>query len=78
MGSKSLNGFVLFDYSEDIPEYLPKLITGIATGTIKAQVDMGESAPGGKFVGLDQAYRTEEWLHSGKNLGKVVVQLQNP
>lgn len=75
-GSKSLNGFVLFDFLSDIPEYLPKLITGIASGTIKAQVDFGETSPGGKFVGLDHAYRAEDWLHAGKNLGKVVVQIQ--
>lgn len=77
MGSKSLNGFVLFNFASDIPEYLPQLIGGIASGTIKAQVDLGEKSPEGKFFGLDQAWRAEEWLHSSKNLGKVVVQIQN-
>lgn len=77
MKSQSLNGFVLFDWDTDIPEYLPKLIGGIANGTIKAQIDLGEKSPEGKFFGLDQAWRAEEWLHSSKNLGKVVVQIQN-
>ena len=74
-GSKSLNGFILFDFASDIPEYLPKLITGIAQGSIKAQVDLGERSPDGKFVGVEQVHRAEEWLHSGKNMGKVVATL---
>ena len=73
-----MNGFVLYDYLSDIPEYLPKLINAVANGEIKALVDLGANAPGGRFVGVDQVYRAEEWLHNSKNIGKVVVQLQNP
>ena len=58
--------------------YLPQLIGAIAAGVIKAQVDLGDSAPGGRFLGVDQIHRAQAWLHSGKSMGKVVVQLQNP
>lgn len=77
MKSQSLNGFGIFHYASDFPEYLPKLINKIADGTLKATVDLGENSPEGRFQGIEQTYRAEEWLHSGKNVGKVVVQLQN-
>jgi len=77
-GAKSLIGFNVFSYQSYFAEYLPKLITGIAKGTIKVRVDFGEKAPGGRFFGVDQVYRAQEWLHSGKNIGKVVVELQKP
>ena len=75
MRSQSLNGFGLFYYWDQFDHYLPKLISMISDGSMKAKVDLGESSPGGKFLGIEQTYRAEEWLHSGKNLGKVVVQL---
>jgi len=77
MGSKSLNGFMLPNYGTNFREYLPKLLTLIAQDKIKAQVDIGEQSPGGKFVGVDQIVRAEDWLHSGKNQGKVVVQINS-
>ncbi|KPM10357.1 quinone oxidoreductase-like protein [Sarcoptes scabiei] len=76
MGSKSLVGFMLPNYSDSYPEYLPKLIGMIANGSIQANVDLGENTAEGKFFGLDQIARAEEHLHSGKNIGKVVVQIQ--
>ena len=75
MGSKSLNGFMLTSYTSDYREYLPKLIGMIAQNKLKAKVDLGETSPGGKFFGVDQIVRAEEWLHSGKNQEKVVVQV---
>lgn len=60
-----------------IPTYLPKIISGIADGSIKAQFDIGQRTAEGKFIGLDQVYRAENWLNSGKNIGKVIVQIQN-
>jgi len=78
MKSQSLNGFGVFHYFNEYPNYLPRLIQMISDGSLKARVDQGEQSPGGKFIGIDQVFRAEEWLHSGKNLGKVVVQLQDP
>lgn len=76
VGSKSLNGFVLFHYFEYIKEYFPKLIELIDTGKLKVKVDLGEQTPEGPFVGLDNAWRAEEHLHAAKNVGKVVVKVQ--
>ncbi|KAI2801338.1 Prostaglandin reductase 3, partial [Blomia tropicalis] len=78
MGCRSINGFVLLEFKDEIAQYLPKIVAGIAQGTLKVQVDLGESSPEGKFFGVDQIYRAQNWLHARKNLGKVVVQLQNP
>ena len=77
MRSQSLNGFMLTQYGSDYAEYLPKLISSIALGKIRANVDLGETTSEGKFFGLDQTVRAEEWLHSGNNQGKVVVQVQD-
>ena len=83
MKSQSLNGFALFHYEKYFNEYLPKLIDMIHNGQLVADVDLGEQSydsdgGGGLFYGLDQTYRAQEWLHSGKNVGKVVVKLQDP
>lgn len=77
MKSLSLNGFMMTNYVSDYKEYLSTLIPMIAKGELIAKVDMGESCPGGKFNSLDDTVRAEEWLHSGKNLGKVVVQVND-
>lgn len=77
MSSKSLNGFMMTNYTSDYKEYLGKLIGMIAKGELSAKVDLGENSPGGKFTGLKQTVRAEEWLHSGKNSGKVVVQVND-
>jgi len=78
MKSQSLNGFGVFHFMNEYPNYLPKLIQMIGEGKLKAKIDDGVQSPGGRFIGIDQTWRAQEWLHSGKNLGKVIVQLQNP
>lgn len=60
MGSKSLSGFLLTDYTSQYREYLGKLIPMIQSGKLQARVDMGENSEGGKFVGIDQVVRAEE------------------
>jgi len=59
-GSKSLNGFALFEYPELFPEYLQNLITMIQDGRIRVEVDLGEHSSGGKFIGLESIARAEE------------------
>ena len=76
-GSMTQTGFYLPDYFDLIPEYLPQLIDGVASGRLKVQLDLGTEKSGGKFFGVDQIYRGEACLQTGQNIGKVVVQLQN-
>lgn len=60
MGSKSLVGFMLFDYTKYYRKYMTDLISMIHSGKIQAKVDLGESTEGGKFFGVDQIHRAEE------------------
>jgi len=70
-------GFIIFNHIEEFRNYLPQLINQIATGQLHTEVDLGDNSPEGKFSGLEQAHRAEEWLHSGKNIGKVVLQIRD-
>ncbi|KAH9424821.1 hypothetical protein DERP_012307 [Dermatophagoides pteronyssinus] len=78
MRSLSVTGFMLLNYHDCFPEYFGQLISKVHKGEIKAVVDLGEQTSDGKFFGLEQVARAEEYLHGGKNLGKVVVQIQEP
>ncbi|KAH7643699.1 quinone oxidoreductase-like protein [Dermatophagoides farinae] len=78
MRSLSLTGFMLMNYREHFQEYFGQLIPKVHKGEIKVAVDLGEQTSEGKFFGLEQVVRAEEHLHGGKNLGKVVVQIQEP
>ena len=40
------------------------------------KVDAGERDAGGRVVGLESVYRAVEYMYAGKNLGKVVVELE--
>jgi len=70
-----LNGFLLSHYADLFAEYLPKIIGLIMVGTLKIKLDNGESTEGGIFKGIQSAVRAVEHLHSGKNTGKVVVEM---
>lgn len=72
----TVTSFGLFRHLPFIPEYLPKLIASIKNGEIKAQVDLGERSAKGKFFGLVEVARAEQWLLDGNNLGKVVVKIR--
>lgn len=69
-------GFLLSEWRHKFPEYLPKLISGIKEGKLNVKVDLGEGTESGKFIGVEDCIRAVEHLHSGKNIGKVVTQMQ--
>ncbi|KAH9393627.1 Prostaglandin reductase 3 [Tyrophagus putrescentiae] len=77
MKSQQLCGFGVFHWWSDFDEYLPQLIDMISKDKLIARVDCGDTSPGGKFIGIEQMARAQEWLHEGKNQGKVVVQLHD-
>lgn len=73
--SGSLRGFFLFHYNRDYAEYMGKLVTLYKQGKIQSAVDMGEKTPGGRFIGLERVQDAVEYMYSGKNIGKIVVEL---
>ncbi|EDO48723.1 predicted protein, partial [Nematostella vectensis] len=75
MKSGSLRTFMLFNYLSDMPTVFPRLISMLETGQLRISIDRGESSPRGPFCGLDSIYDAVEYLHDGKNRGKVVVEI---
>lgn len=75
MGSQSMTGFLLTNERHIFGTYLPQLITMVATGKLKVQIDLGSKSEGGPFKGVEDVVRAVEYLHSGRNQGKVVVQI---
>ena len=49
----SIRGFFLNHYITEIPSHLSRLAQLYEAGTLKAQVDLGESVAGGPFRGLE-------------------------
>lgn len=53
----------------------------IGDGSIKVQVDLGDRSETGEkmlYSGLKDLVRAEKYLQSGRNLGKVIVKVQEP
>ncbi|XP_058502825.1 prostaglandin reductase 3-like [Solea solea] len=76
--SASMQGFFLPHFLSDYTEALSSMIQMFAKGKLVCEVDYGELAPGGKFVGLESIYRAMDYMYAGKNLGKVVVEVAPP
>ena len=76
MKSQSMTGFFLTNESHHFAEYFKKQIELIMTGKMKIRLDMGQDSPGGKFTGVADVPRAVEYLHTGKNTGKVVVTIR--
>jgi len=73
--SASVRGFFLPHFLDDYKEALASMMQMLARGQLVCQVDRGDLAPGGRFVGLDSVYRAVDYMYAGKNLGKVVVEV---
>jgi len=67
--SASLTGFFLPMYSQHFKRHLARLHALVATAQIEVAIDPT------RFVGLESVSDAVEFLHSGKNVGKVVVQI---
>ncbi|TNN32098.1 Zinc-binding alcohol dehydrogenase domain-containing protein 2 [Liparis tanakae] len=73
--SASMRGFFLPHFLDDYKEALASMMQMLARGQLVCELDRGDLAPGGRFVGLDAVYRAVDYMYAGKNLGKVVVEL---
>lgn len=73
--SASVRGFFLPHYLSDYGEALASMLSMYTRGKLVCEVDRGDAAPGGRFVGLESVFRAVDHMYSGGNLGKVVVAL---
>ncbi|KAJ8411556.1 hypothetical protein AAFF_G00163640 [Aldrovandia affinis] len=73
--SASVHGFFLPHFLSDYGEAMRDMLQMCASGKLVCKVDMGDKAPGGRFVGLESVYRAVDHMYAGRNLGKVVVEL---
>ena len=73
--SASIRGFFLNHYIAEIPSHISRLAQLYEAGTLKAQVDLGECVAGGPFRGLESVCDAVDYLYSGRNRGKVVVEV---
>lgn len=74
--SASIRGFFLPHFLSDYRESWQKMVELLSKGSLVCEVDTGERETDGRFVGLESIYRAVEYLYAGKNLGKVVVELE--
>ncbi|KAJ8354025.1 hypothetical protein SKAU_G00215920 [Synaphobranchus kaupii] len=74
--SASVRGFFLPHFlPSDYGEALADTLRMCASGKLVCEVDIGEMTPEGRFVGVESIYRAIDHMYTGKNLGKVVVEL---
>eukprot|EP01104_Vermistella_antarctica_P009902 TRINITY_DN259_c1_g1_i3.p1 TRINITY_DN259_c1_g1~~TRINITY_DN259_c1_g1_i3.p1 ORF type:complete len:365 (-),score=87.31 TRINITY_DN259_c1_g1_i3:629-1723(-) len=69
--SASIRGFFLFHYSREWRGHIPRLSTLVQEKRLKSVIDMRHS----NGNGLDGVKDAVDYLYSGKNVGKVVVEL---
>ncbi len=67
--SASIRGFLFSDFPEQIPAHLQKLIGLLTEGKLQVSIDSK------KFKGVDAIVDAIDYLYSGKNSGRVVVEL---
>lgn len=76
--SASVRGFFLPHFLGDYREALADMMRLLAQGTLQCEVDCGDLAEEGRFVGLESVFRAVDYMYAGKNLGKVVVEVAPP
>lgn len=73
--SASIHGFFLTHYLSEYKEALMSLVKLYQNGKLVCEVDHGEQSPEGKFTGLESVFRAVDYMYTGKNIGKIVVEL---
>lgn len=76
--SASVRGFFLPHFLSDYREALSSMVQMFAKGKLVCEVDCGDLAQEGRFVGLESVFRAVDYMYAGKNLGKVVVEVAPP
>ncbi|XP_063779421.1 prostaglandin reductase 3 [Pseudophryne corroboree] len=73
--SASVHGFFLMHYLSEYKEAIMALVKLYQSGKLVCEVDNGELSPEGKFIGLESVFRAVDYMYTGKNIGKIVVEL---
>ncbi|XP_048218994.1 prostaglandin reductase 3 isoform X2 [Perognathus longimembris pacificus] len=76
--SASLHGFFLNHYLSKYRGAMERLLELYEGGELVCQVDRGDLCPEGRFVGLDAAFRAVDHMYTGRNTGKIVLELPHP
>lgn len=76
--SASVRGFFLPHFAADYRASLGDMMQMLAKGKLQCEVDRGDLAPEGRFLGLESVFRAVDYMYAGKNLGKVVVEVAPP
>lgn len=67
--SATLSGFLFSDYVPQIPEHMGRMMTLFGEGKLQAMIDPTE------FSGIDSVVDAVEFMHAGRNKGKLIVRL---
>ncbi|KAL0984698.1 hypothetical protein UPYG_G00145540 [Umbra pygmaea] len=76
--SASIRGFFLPHFLEDYKAAIRSLTHLLSEGKLVCEVDCGDMAPEGRFMGLESVFRAVDYMYAGKNIGKVVVEVNSP
>lgn len=73
--SARLQGFFLNHYLSKYQAAMEHLLELHSRGELVCEVDLGHLAPEGRFIGLDSIFRAVDYMYTGKNVGKLVVEI---
>ncbi|OCT76566.1 zinc binding alcohol dehydrogenase domain containing 2 L homeolog isoform X1 [Xenopus laevis] len=76
--SASIHGFFLNHYLSEYKEAIVSLFKLYQNGELVCEVDYGDQSPEGRFTGLESIFRAVDYMYTGKNIGKIVVELPHP
>lgn len=76
--SASVRGFFLMHFISHYPEAVKQLLEMFEKGELVCELDCGDLSPEGRFIGLESVFRAVDYMYTGKNIGKVVVELPHP
>ncbi|XP_069476840.1 prostaglandin reductase 3 isoform X2 [Ambystoma mexicanum] len=76
--SASIRGFFLFNHFSEFKAAMMALLNMYASGELLCEVDLGDQSPEGRFLGLESVFRAVDYMYTGKNIGKIVVELPPP
>lgn len=72
--SACIRGFFLMNHLKEFPHHFTQLVQLYSSGKIRSVIDFGRSS-GATFQGLQGVLDGIDYLYSGKNSGKVVVEI---
>ncbi|XP_064409601.1 prostaglandin reductase 3 isoform X2 [Latimeria chalumnae] len=73
--SASIHGFFLPHFFSEYQSAVKHLLKMCGKGELVCEVDLGHKAPEGRFMGLESVFHAVDYMYTGKNTGKVVVEL---